>query len=611
MWGVDANMKKIGLGSRPSEIKQKDKSIELDHEIDAGARRSTGSGSEGTIITKRPVRVKSAARNYLFIGIVLALLAGAGVLLNQLGAFSRDGLQNLFSFTAALDYIEFVTADRAVAIQNGEHLDVAFKDGLNIKRTVCKGWYKLFPPEALQVEVSEIGKLPNYYQDNIIPLLKPEKTCSYTFTILKNDHPIGAIHVTLKLNAQDWVARAESVTDTENKNICFKNAIRENPDSETARLGLAKSFEQKKQVKNAVTEYEEIIKKNPRNRDVLAALIPLYIQTKKTGKLIETYKNLATIETGKADDYFYKAGTVAEKSGSTAEAIDLYKKSVAARGANADARQKLIKLYEKENKWDLVAEQTRELVKQDPKNANLYLYLSDVYLKLNRLDQAIAEAEKAAKLNPKDASIQLQCALLYEKAKKDDKAIEAYKKLVVLNTKNATAYNNLGMLQEKKSDRKSAIPQYEKAVSLDPGNKVFLINLADAYEKEKEWDKAITSYEKVVQIDRGNTSAWEALAVLCQKAGKKEEVIKAYRELSRIEPKKVLWHQRLAALYEEQGNLAAAKKEYKAILRLNPNDKGAKQKLLDISIKSLQKKLKKGDQSQRRDIDRKQKKEYT
>ncbi len=586
-------MKKIGLGSRPSEIKQKDKSIELDHRIDESPGRRAGAGSEVTIITKRPVRGRSAARNYLLIGIILALLAGAGILLNLIGAFSRDGLQRLFSFTAALDYAEFVTADQTVSVQDGESLDVAFKDGFKIKRIVCKGWHKLFPPEALQVEVSEIGKLPNYYQDNIIPLLKPEKTGAYTLTVLKNDRPVGALRFTLKMDAQDWIARAEAVTDTDIKNICFKNAIAANPDSEAARLGLAKSFEQKKQVKNAVLEYEELIKKNPRNRGVLAALIPLYIQTKKPGKLIETYKSLAALDTAKADDYYYKAGTVAEKSGATAEAVDLYRKSIAASSANSDARQKLIKLYEKENKWDLVAEQTRELVKQDPKNANLYLYLSDAYLKLNRLDQAIAEAEKAAKLNPKDASIQLQCALLYEKAQKDDKAIEAYKRLVALNTKNATAYNNLGMLQEKNGERKAAIANYEKAVALDSGNKVFLINMADAYEKEKDWDNAIRSYEKVVQIDRGNTGAWEALAVLCQKTGKNEEVIKAYKELSRIEPKKVLWHQRLAALYEEQGNLAAAKKEYRAVLKLNPNDKVAKQKMLDISIKSLQKKLKK------------------
>ncbi len=147
----------------------------------------------------------------------------------------------------------------------------------------------------------------------------------------RRPHRSNTIYLTLA--AQDWIARAEAVTDTDTKNICFKNAIKANPDSETARLGLAKSFEQKKQVKNAVTEYEEIIKKNPRNRDVLAALVPLYIQTKKTGKLIETYKSLASLDTGKADDYYYKAGSVAEKSGNTGEAIDLYKKSVAANGS--------------------------------------------------------------------------------------------------------------------------------------------------------------------------------------------------------------------------------------------------------------------------------------
>ena len=146
------------------------------------------------------------------------------------------------------------------------------------------------------------------------------------------------MNFTLKMDAGDWMARAEAVKDIEIKNICFKNAVSANPESEDARLGLAKSFEDKKQTKNAISEYEEILKKNPQSTEVLTALVPLYAQTRKTGKLIETYKALASVDRGKADQYYLKAATAAEKSGLTAEAIDLYKKSLAANSASAEAR---------------------------------------------------------------------------------------------------------------------------------------------------------------------------------------------------------------------------------------------------------------------------------
>jgi tetratricopeptide (TPR) repeat protein len=584
-------MKKIGLGSRPSEIKKNDKRIELDHHLDEGV--TPDASREAVIITRKPPAKRSSFRKYLLAGLVLGLLAGGLLALYQAGLSPLEGLQGIFSSAIALDHVEFATGEQTISVKDGETFAVTYKDGLSIRRIACKGWYKLFPPDDIQTEISEIGKLPNYYQENIIPLLKPEKTTSYQMIFWKGDNRIGTMNFTLKMDAGDWMARAEAVKDKEIKNICFKNAVSANPESEDARLGLAKSFEDKKQTKNAISEYEEILKKNPRNTEVLTALIPLYAQTRKTGKLIETYKVLASVDRGKADQYYFKAATAAEKSSLAAEAIDLYKKSLAANSANTEVRQKLIKLYEKENQWNLVAENTQELLKQEPRNANLYLYLSDAYLKTNRLNQAISAAEKAAKLNPKDAAAQLQCALLYEKAKQDDKAIEAYQKLVSLKPRHSAAYNNLGMLQEKKGNRKSAIENYEKAVSLDPDNKVFLINLADAYEKEKDWDRAVAVYEKVVKADKDFKGAWEALAVLNVKTGRENNAIRAYRELSRIEPKNVLWHKRLAALFEKQGNLAEAKKEYRAVLKLNPRDKEANQRMFDISIRSLEKKHKK------------------
>ncbi len=586
-------MKKIWLGSRPSEIKGKDKNFDPEPRLDAGAGPESSAPEQVIISARKPARKAAGLKRIIWLLLfIIGVLLGV-VLFKGSPDFSSQDIKHIFSLQAALDRVEVVSGAQTLTIQDGETVEINFRDGLSIKKIICRGWYRLFPPDDIQAEITGVGKLPDPYQENIIPLLKPEKATSGDLMLSRGNTRIGRVRFTLRLDARDWISRAEVVEDRELKNLCYKNAIAISPSSEEARSGLAKTYEQNKQADRAIAEYEEVLKINPDNKEALTALVSLYSQKNRRAKLIETYQTLAKLDTKKADNYYYKAATVAEKSNLPAEALALYKKSIAANSANLDARQKLIKIYEKQNQWNLVATQTQELVKLDPNNSNLYLYLSEAYLKTNQLDQAVAAVEKAAKLNPKDAPIQLQCALLYEKAKKEDRAIQAYKKLVAITPKNATAFNNLGLLQEKTGDRKSAVANYEKAVSLDPDNTVFLLNLADAYEKEKQRDKAIQVYEKVAQVDKKNAGAWEALAVLYQKGGRNADVIKAYKELSQIEPKKILWHQKLASLYENAGNYTEAKKEYERILKLNPKDKEAKQKVLDLSIKRIQRKLKK------------------
>jgi tetratricopeptide (TPR) repeat protein len=582
-------MKKIGLGTRPSQVKKKEKKIEFGH--------SPGKQLHGDIFIPKKAKVKRRAISYTrFLKItafVAVILLGGFFLRGFWGEVSIGDIKSIFTTEVELDHIKFITEDKKLSVNNGESFNINFRDGLQLNRITLKGFYRFFPPNDMKAVVAGFEDIADLSQGNLLPLLKPEDSTTYDVVALKGDTEIGRIAFSVQMDASDWIARAATVEDKQIQTICYNKAITLDPSSEGAHIGLGRIYEQRKQTKKAIVEYETVIKNNPENTLALESLIPLYKRTKRKTKLIGTYQSLAELDAAKADEYYYNAGLLADNMGSTASAMELYRKALAANRTHVNAREKLIKIYEKDKQWNRVVGNTQVMLEMNPNNADLHLYLSEAYLRMNQINQAINEANKAAKLKPRSSSIHLQLALLYEKDKKQDKAIEHYKKAVKLNKKNATAYNNLGMLLEKKGNRKEAIKNYKSAVSLKPKNKIFHLNLADAYEKEKEWSKALREYEKVVKLDKEHRSAWEAIAVLSQKVDRKDKAMQAYRALSTFEPKKILWHKNLAVLYESMGRLDHAKKEYETILKLDPNNKEASQKLVEISIKRIQNKLKK------------------
>jgi len=573
-------MKKIGLGTRPSEIKGRDKEIDLD---------DTHIGEHfGKVRTpKKPVRRSGRTGSGKFLKISFLAILSLGI-----GLLAISFLLNGFSLDLTLDHAQIITEGREISVKDGQALSIKFSAGLKIKRVVFKGFYRLFPPDDITIEVVGIPESAGLYDQDILPALKPEEQTAYDLLISKGNKQLGKIPLTLDMDAQGWIARADAVEDRKIKTACFKKAAASNPDSEEAHIALGRLYEGDRKITPAIAAYESAVRINSGNVLALKSLVSLYKKKRYKSKLITTYERLAAADAEGAGEYYFQAGMIAEKKNDPAKAMSFYRKVLAVNRVNIDARQRLIKIYEKDKQWNRVAGNTKVLLENDPKNPDLYLYLSDVYLKMNNIKAALSHAEKAEKLKSGSSSIYLQLALLYEKAKKDDKAIEYYKKAVKRDRKNAAAFNNLGLLLERNGKRREAVTYYEKAVGLKPKDTGYYTNLADAYEKNKEWKKAIAVYKQVVDLDKKNKAVWEALSVLYYKTKNRWKTLEAYQALSGLEPRKVLWHQKMAALYEELGKLDKARKQYKTILDLDPKNRAAKQKYVEISKKQVKGKIK-------------------
>ncbi|MBN2108720.1 MAG: tetratricopeptide repeat protein [Deltaproteobacteria bacterium] len=571
-------MKKIGFGTRPSEVKKRGKNIDF-----GDTPREEPQGSYiGQIYTPR--KPPGKAKSTLTFGKILLLALASMVIGILIGGF----LLFDFSFDLAVDSMQLITAGRETEVKNGSSITIKYADGLKLKSIFYKGFYRFLPPKDVQVSVAGIKDTTNRFLDDLIPLLKPEERMSYDIVFTRGSADLGKITLTLDMGPQDWILRADAL---ENKNAqaeCYKKAVALNPDSHDAHNALGKLYESERKFKQAIPEYEAVLRIKPDDMQAMLSLLSLYKKTGMEEKTLDLYQKLAKADPKRADDYSSRAGAIAEKQGSDEKALAIYQTLLNKNRGNIDARQKIIKLYEKSKKWDKVIEHVKVLIDLDPKNADLYLYLSDICYKKNDIAGALAAAERAQKLRPNDSSIFVQLAVLSEKAKKNDLAIGYYQKAVKTNPKkNPTLYNNLGMLLEKKGARKEAIQNYEMAVALNSKNIAFAKNLADAYEKEQQWKKAAEMYERITVLDKGSSESLEAAAVLWYKAGDKEKSLGAYKKLAATQPKKILWHQKLAYLYEEVNKIDDAMAEYKAVLALDPANAEAKQKRVELAKRKI------------------------
>ncbi len=576
-------MKKKGFGTRPSEMKGRTKKIDFDEGAMQSARTHHTQSDETVLNARRKPPRRSGTALKMIAGAVFLLVAGILV-----GSLFSSG----FSLQPALDHVVFVSGERKVGVQEGAPFTVPFRDGLVLQRVNLKGLYRFFPPDDIVVSVSGVPEETNLFGVDIVPLLAPEKELSYTMDIRKGADVLGKISIVLTMNAQDWISRAEMVEDKKVQTVCYNKAIALDPDSEESHVALGRLYEKEKKITKAIAEYRHAIRINPANVSALQSLAKLYKRKGSSKRLQQTYEKLGKADEKKADIHYFQAGRIAEKRRLPDKAMVLYRKALSKNRAHIDARQRLIKLYEKGKQWNRVAGNTRVLLEYTPKNADLYIYLSEAYLQMDKVSAALRAAKKAEGLKPRDESIYIQLALLHERAKKNNDALAYYKKALKINDKNAAVCNNIGVLLEQKGRRSEAVGYYEKAVALEGGNTGYCINLADAYEKLKKWKKASALYEKIVARDKTNKAAWESLAVVQYKAKNKWKALEAYQALSRLEPKKILWHKKTAVLYEQLGRLDKARQQYKIILGIDPSNKEAKQKYVEISKKQVKGRVK-------------------
>jgi tetratricopeptide (TPR) repeat protein len=247
-------------------------------------------------------------------------------------------------------------------------------------------------------------------------------------------------------------------------------------------------------VPQAIAEYQQILKYEPKDQVTLMTIGELYIRQGETFQAIDYFERLAQIFVG--DGFLTKA-------------IAVYKRIAKLAPEEIRPLEKLADLYVQQG----VMSEARPL----------FLQLAEIHLKGNRQPEAVALLKKLLLAEPDNLRIQIRLADLYTAMGQTADAIEAYvsaaqralargdsaeceklaDRALKLDPKNMAALIVKARIHSSKGDTAEAAKALEQVADLDKGGEQTEL-LLDMYLKNSDWENAVALALRVYDADSKN-----------------------------------------------------------------------------------------------------------
>ena len=268
-------------------------------------------------------------------------------------------------------------------------------------------------------------------------------------------------------------------------------------------------------VPQAIAEYQQILKYEPRDQVTLMTIGELYIRQGETIQAIDYFERLAQLFV--SDGFLTKAIAVYKRIAKLApeeirpleKLADLYVQQ----GVMSEARPLFLQLAElhlKNNKQSEAVALLKKLLAAEPDNLRIQIRLADLCVAMGQTDEAVHTYVSAAQ-RALARGEQAECEKLADKALQlDPKNLDG---LIV----KARAFLTSG-------DGTKAAHILEKVPGLEKGGEPAEL-LLDVYLKNDKWDEATALATRIFQADTKNFGAMQKLTEGMLEAGQSEKAL--------------------------------------------------------------------------------------
>ena len=340
----------------------------------------------------------------------------------------------------------------------------------------------------------------------------------------------------------------------------------------------------KNEVQEAIRVYENILKIEPADINILNKLSDIYFNEGLIDKAIQACMRLAEIYT--QDNLLDKVIILYERlldwepdnNEVRIKVIEIYQKILQVDPSNLQARHKLInnliaiedheatipefislgKTYLEKNLYEEGAMACQRVFEFDVKNVDAHLLLAEIYVK-----QGMTEAAKEEYLLTMN---------LYREMGQHDKANETYDRMTSLFPDSAEMHYELALNYLEKGEFDEGIKEFRLVLESDPKHIPTLSKLGEIYIEREKLEEGIDNYKKVIELDSGNVDVRNSL-------------IEVYLSIGQIDGamKELLG---LGDVYTEKREFEQAINVYKRVLCYIPDSLEAREHM--VKVYSLQ-----------------------
>jgi len=283
-------------------------------------------------------------------------------------------------------------------------------------------------------------------------------------------------------------------------------------------LGTAEKFVQQGKLQNAISEYEKILKNDPKDLTVNNTVGDLYARLGDTAKAIECFKSV---------------GDAYAAQGFTVKGIAMYKK-ITKILPSVDGSLKLAELYTQQGLFNDARAQ--------------YLQVAEDFMKNGDFEQAVRLFQKVLEMDPENVAMRVKLAEVYVRLGKKTEAWEIFsaaaesarskgslaaseeilQRMLVLDPGNSYVLLLRGRAALEADDPKKAVQFLEKAPDLD-SHPEGLRDLLKAYLQTGKLAQAAPLADKLLSVHNDPEGLF-LLAEGCTHAGQYEQAIGVYTQ---------------------------------------------------------------------------------
>jgi tetratricopeptide (TPR) repeat protein len=222
-------------------------------------------------------------------------------------------------------------------------------------------------------------------------------------------------------------------------------------------LATAEKYVQQGKLQNAISEYEKVLKNDPKDLTV-------------TNTVGDLYSRLGEVD--KATDCFKNVGDAYASQGFTVKAIAMYKK-IGKLKPSLESLLKLAELYTQQGLFNDARAQ--------------YLQVAEEFLKAGELENAVRIFQKILEMDPENSNMRIRLAEVYVRLGKKTEAWEIF-------TAAAESLRSKGSLN-------AAEEVLQRMLTLDPGNTYALVMQGKNLLESGDAAGAVTALQKIADID--------------------------------------------------------------------------------------------------------------
>jgi Flp pilus assembly protein TadD len=362
----------------------------------------------------------------------------------------------------------------------------------------------------------------------------------------------------------------------------YKKAYALDPRSPVIGERLAEMYWKAQRVHEAVTEAQDLLKRDPNDLPTRRLLGRIYLRS--LGDLTST-----------------------AQSEMAARAIEQYKEVYRLDPTDSESALWLARLYRLRNEHDKAEEVLRGLLKQDPENEAAVEQLTQLLLDEGKSADAVLLLESITSRAPSPALLDL-LGDAYTQTHDLAKAEAAYRKAAELDPSELSHTRGLGqtlLAEEKFTD---ALAVYQKLADLMPDDSDVYLRLAQIYRELHQLDHAEESLLKARQYAPGSLEVMYNEAMLYEAQGRYEDAVRVLSDAvtglksqSTVLPSRrrslAILYQQLGQLYRDMQNFQAAIYTFEELGRLGEEeDRRSRMLIMDTyrAAKDLPKALQAG-----------------